>query len=241
MAQQPPQFASGADRIRSLTDDDSIFQAFDAYPWTKDKAFMSGLSAILGEPNSQNHQGSPADMATHARVFYYAQRIGVQINFARYHAWLAQHPDRWPPQVIPDEYLSRSSSMGDQADASSPPVLPWQQAAPKADLYVDRSVSSQSSSGAGGEPNYPMAFAEMLRLLKEGKPIPGIRQIPNTIARDPSVKPVGSRAAPKKPWESGTALAPLAPLEMDLPRSLDPEFPPLEGESPEADTETAPS
>lgn len=199
-------------------------------------------------------------MATHARVFYYAQRIGVQIDFARYQAWLSQRPDHRPPQVIPDEYLARSSSVGDQADESTAPVLPWQRAAPKADLYVDRSTASQSPSGAGGEPNYPMAFAEMLKLLQEGKPIPGIRQIPNTIARDPvsppppgtlvrlqaphtylgsqSVKPVGSRAAPKKPWERDTALA---PPEMHLPKSLDTEFPPLDTEPSDAATEAAPS
>ena len=124
-------------------------------------------------------------MATHARVFYYAQRIGVQIDFARYKAWLVQRPDHRPPQVIPDEYLSRTSSTGATADEPSAPLLPWQQAAPKADLFVDRSAASQSPSDAGGEPNYPMAFAEMIKLLQEGKPIPGIRQIPNTIARDP--------------------------------------------------------
>lgn len=132
----------------------------------------SGLSAILGEPESQNPRGSLADIATHARIFYYAQRIGVQIDFAHYHTWLARHPDHQPPQLVPQH---------------SPP-LSWQQAAPKADLYVDR--TQQPSSG---EPNYPMGFAEMLRLLNEGKPIPGIRQIPNTIARDPvSLVPLAS-------------------------------------------------
>ena len=129
-------------------------------------------------------------MATHARIFYYAQRIGVQIDFARYQAWLAQRPDHRPPQVIPDEYLSS----GTGTEESSAPVLPWQQAAPKTDLFVDRSAASQSPLGAGGEPNYPMAFAEMLKLLQEGKPIPGIRQIPNTIARDP-VSLLGSLCA----------------------------------------------
>ena len=47
MAQQPAQSAPGADRIRSLTDDDSVFQAFDAYPWTKDKAFLVRLSIAI--------------------------------------------------------------------------------------------------------------------------------------------------------------------------------------------------
>ncbi|EQK98822.1 hypothetical protein OCS_05462 [Ophiocordyceps sinensis CO18] len=74
----------------------------------------------------------------------------------------------------------------------------------------------------------------MLRLLQEGKPIPGIRQIPNTIARDPSIKPVGTRAAPKKPWERDIALS---PPDMNLPRALDSDFPPVDGESPESPNE----
>lgn len=31
---------SGADGIRSLTDEDAVFGAFDSYPWLKDKTFM---------------------------------------------------------------------------------------------------------------------------------------------------------------------------------------------------------
>ncbi|UNI20031.1 hypothetical protein JDV02_006163 [Purpureocillium takamizusanense] len=248
---QPPPTASGADRIRSLTDQDAIFQAFDSYPWSKDKAFLAGLSAILGEPSSSpapNPQGSPADIATHARVFYYAQRIGVQIDFAQYQRWLADHPDHQPPHVVPPGYLSSQQDSADSAaagetttsPASPPPTLSWQQAAPKADLYVDRSAvpASQSAPGGAGEPNYPMGFAEMLKLLQEGKPIPGIRQIPNTLARDPGVKPVGSRAAPKKPWERDEVIA---PPDMDLPHSLDTEFPPLESDTPEAQTEAVAS
>lgn len=115
-------------------------------------------------------------MAIHARIFYYAQRIGVQVDFAKYTAWLSNNPNHKAPQVLPEEYLT----------AKSEPLLPWQQAAPKTDLYVDRkAAAAEDASRAGGEPSYPMAFAEMLKLLQEGKPIPGIRQIPNTIARDP--------------------------------------------------------
>ncbi|KAK2605910.1 hypothetical protein QQS21_003636 [Conoideocrella luteorostrata] len=216
---QPSSSLSGAERIRSLQDEDAVFQAFDAYPWTKDKTFLSGLSAILGPPDSSN--GSPADMAIHARIFYYAQRIGVQIDFAYYKNWLAKHTDHLPPQVLPEEYLSSKVE----------PLLPWQQAAPKADLYVDRKAAADaaapSATSGDGQPSYPMGFAEMLKLLQEGKEIPGIRQIPNTVARDPSIKPVGARAAPKKPWEKDS---PQEAPELSLPKALDVEFPPLESE-----------
>ncbi|KAF4984671.1 hypothetical protein FZEAL_187 [Fusarium zealandicum] len=219
-AQSSQRPLSGADRIRALQDDNAVFTAFDTYPWKKDKMFMSGLYAILGEPGQQNPQASLVDMAIHARVFYYAQRIGVNIDFGAYKEWLANNPDHHPPDVLPDEYRRR-----DEANASSPPALDWQQAAPKADLYVDRKATA-AKSGAEDQPNYPMGFAEMIKLLQEGKPVPGIRQIPNTIVRDPSVKPVGARVVPRKPWERDMAAD--APAIPELPKALDTEFPPTE-------------
>lgn len=117
-------------------------------------------------------------MAIHARIFYYTQRIGVSIDFAAYQAWLASHPDHRAPDILPPEYKS-STGAGQPTE-----TLDWQQAAPKADLYVERGAADASSS-SGGEPAYPMAFAEMIKLLQEGKPVPGIKQIPNTVIRDP--------------------------------------------------------
>ncbi|KAM3499345.1 hypothetical protein MY10362_007396 [Beauveria mimosiformis] len=209
---------SGVWGIRSLTDQDAVFRAFDSYPWSKDKAFMSGLHAILGDPNSPNQQGSPADMAVHARIFYYSQRVGVGIDFAAYQAWLAANPDHAPPSILPPEYLTGGSN----GVAAVSPVLEWQKAAPKAELYVDRTAAA---AAAGDQPAYPMAFAEMIQLLQEGKEVPGIRQIPNTVIRDPTVKPVGARTAPRKPWEKNDA----TPSE-DSYRlaTLDTDFPPVE-------------
>ncbi|EGX93202.1 hypothetical protein CCM_04574 [Cordyceps militaris CM01] len=210
---------SGAQGIRSLTNHDAVFHAFDSYPWTKDKAFLSGLHAILGDPNSPNQQGSPADMAVHARIFYYSQRVGVSIDFAAYQAWLAAQPDHTAPNILPPEYLASSSTNGAAAAA---PVLDWQKAAPKADLYVDRAAAA---AAAGDQPAYPMAFAEMIKLLQEGKEVPGIRQIPNTIIRDPAVKPVGARTAPRKPWEKDI---PSPSDDAYRLAALDTEFPPVD-------------
>ncbi|KAJ3477411.1 hypothetical protein NLG97_g8848 [Lecanicillium saksenae] len=70
-----------------------------------------------------------------------------------------------------------------------------------------------------------MAFAEMIKLLQEGKEVPGIRQIPNTIIRDPAVKPVGARAAPRKPWEKDV---PTPSDDIHRLGTLDTEFPPVE-------------
>ncbi|KAF5693236.1 hypothetical protein FDENT_2167 [Fusarium denticulatum] len=215
---------TGADRIRALKDETAIFTAFDTYPWSKDKNFMSGLYAILGEPGQQNPQASLADMAIHARIFYYAQRIGVNIDFSAYKAWLASNPDYQPPDVLPEEYRQR-----DVANASPVPALDWQKAAPKTDLYIDRKTAA-AQSGSQDQPSYPMGFAEMIQLIQEGKPVPGIRQIPNTVVRDPAVKPVGARAVPRKPWERDTTVD--MPALPDLPKALDTEFPPVQDDGP---------
>ncbi|PTB67531.1 hypothetical protein BBK36DRAFT_19037 [Trichoderma citrinoviride] len=266
---EPQEPFPGADGIRSLTDKDSIFRAFDSYPWTKDAAFLSGLRAILGPPNpsSSSQKGSLRDIATHARIFYYAQRIGVQIDFAAYQAWLAQHPDHSTPHIVPPEYeqepsasssptLASPSSSSPSHSTTSPTAssaaaaavaaaaaTPWQQAAPKADLYVPRNKLSSSanstspSSSSEPEPAYPIAFAEMIKLLQEGKPIPGIRQIPNTIERDSTVKPVGSRPVPKKPWEREASAATEASSPF-VENTLDLEFPPVEQQAATAATQS---
>lgn len=136
---------------------------------------QSGLYAILGDPSTNNPQASLNDMATHARIFYYTQKIGVTIDFARYSSWLDSNPDHQPPNVLPDEY-TKGPAPGQE------PALDWQKAAPKADLWVDKKASIPQG---GDQPSYPMGFAEMIQLLQEGKPVPGVKSIPNTIVRDP--------------------------------------------------------
>ncbi|KAK1481305.1 hypothetical protein CCUS01_04417 [Colletotrichum cuscutae] len=262
---------SGAERIRAITDEDGMFKAFDTYPWKRDKMFTSGLYAILGDPNTENPQGTPTDLAIHARIFYYAQRIGVTIDFAKYKDWLAKHPDHTPPDVLPEEYKTSSTASTQGASSSTAPAasgatepstddvptLPskldtlntnettladptpdssatpadeatpsWQAAAPKADLYVERKAQPQEGApGQGGdEPAYPMGFAQMLEMIQKGIPIPGIRQIPDTVVRDASVKPFGKRAVPKKPWEKDVATA----EAVEKPSVVDSEFPPLD-------------
>lgn len=126
-------------------------------------------------------------MAIHARIFYYAKRIGVQVDFAKYKTWLHQNPDHRPPEILPADCIS-----SDVVRTSS--TLSWQQAAPKADLFIDRSAGRDAvpKTGPDEQPSYPTGFAEMLRLLQDGKEIPGIRKIPNTVARDPVGRSVRS-------------------------------------------------
>jgi hypothetical protein len=56
-----------------------------------------------------------------------------------------------------------------------------------------------TDSSVTSETNGP-SFDEIVELISAGKPIPGIRQIPDTLSTElPSIS--SSTVPPKKPWE----------------------------------------
>lgn len=55
------------------------------------------------------------------------------------------------------------------------------------------------AEGKNDSTPYPTSFAEIVELITSGKPIPGIREIPNTLnAAPPTQSTVQQR---RKPWE----------------------------------------
>jgi hypothetical protein len=120
------------------------------------------------------------------------------------------------------------------AETSSPPAtssLSWQSSAPRTELFVNRPERPPpltTDSDNPDEPSYPLRFAEMIRMLQEGVDIPGIRQVPDTIIRDPMSKPFGARVAPRKPWEKDMS-AVAADIDTVTPSDMvDLEFPPVD-------------
>lgn len=121
-----------------------------------------------------------------ARVAYAAKMLNLSVNKTEYTEWMkAQGPDYQQPEAMlmglfaaaPD--ADSAGSAADEAAKLEPkaPVLDWQAAAPKLDLVVD----AQAHSGTG-QP--PAKFAELLKCMQEGLPVPGVREIPSTVVRD---------------------------------------------------------
>lgn len=97
---------------------------------------------------------------------------------------------------------SRASEVVTEADAAVPS---WQSSAPKAELYVPR--NADSANGSRSEEQYPAKFMEIIEFIQTGKPIEGIRKIPDTVVEDPSISTTGKMQAPLKPWERRAAAA----------------------------------
>lgn len=114
----------------------------------------------------QTPSAAPEAKIRHARTAYFTRVLGFPLSPQSYAAFLVANPSHTPadPSLL----------------AIIQGVPAWQVAAPKADLFVDRTARD-----SGDGPSYPGKFAELIRCIKEGTPVPGVREIPDTILRDP--------------------------------------------------------
>ena len=150
-----------------------LFNQLDTYPRDEDEEFQGGLRAILG---SMQNTEQVEHLTLRAKCYYYARKAGAQVDFDGY----KRHVE------------SQRHSAGTNGIHSAP-AAPGSKAGEGAGQVED--------AGAGGMANAPKpaSFAEICDMIAEGKPIPGIRDIPDTVLEgQASESQAGKR---KKPWE----------------------------------------
>ena len=150
-----------------------LYHQLDEYPWDEDREFQGGLRAILGsvqDPEQVEH------LTLRAKCYYYARQAGAAVDFDGYKQWVETQRGIARPNGIP-------SSLNSQ-----PPTLSGQSA----------EISSESAGGLNDAPK-PASFAEICEMIAEGKPIPGIKEIPDTILEGQASD--NSTQVRKKPWE----------------------------------------
>ncbi|KAI1800855.1 hypothetical protein F4811DRAFT_556451 [Daldinia bambusicola] len=200
---------------------DARYQAFDSYPWAKDRAFAEQLSNSLIK--TQSDDLSLSEIALQTRIQRFEQQTQIKIDGDAYKQWLSQG-NRQQPRVVSEEAVAvEAMTKSDPADrklahllvelgdplgqlalqqvtpgSANVEVPSWQSAAPKAELFVEK---DSSSADPDKEP-YPKKFEEIVAFLQTGQPIPGIRKIPDTVIEDPSFTTHGRLTAPPKPWET---------------------------------------
>ncbi|EGS23886.1 uncharacterized protein CTHT_0005950 [Thermochaetoides thermophila DSM 1495] len=228
----------------SLTNDPEGFKKFDSYPWEKDRQFLQGLNASLGPIISNQHdmfmRQKALSITLQSRIWWYKSHFGCQIDRIKYEAWTLNHPETNPDHKILKKLDEIRKIMG------LPPAVPvpdpdvtknipeWQLNAPKCDLSK-KAEDVGGRSTEGGAP-YPEDFQALVEAVTQGKPIPGIREIPNKVVRPPGISPYGKAPAPPKPWEKNRA-GENTQKEWALQGVCDKEFPPLEEDNSNDTTE----
>jgi len=160
--------------------DAELFHQLDVYPWTSDEEFQSGLRAILG-PNPKPEQGE--QLTLRARCFYYARKHNIAINFDAYREWHARQGS--PTQMKPNDGVIESTEPSeDQLSSSS-------------DLATSEKLNNDSAEPPAP---YPLTFSHIVDLITSGQPVPGVKDIPDTVLDGQASQAIRSQR--RKPWET---------------------------------------
>ncbi|KAF9144684.1 hypothetical protein BGX30_011884 [Mortierella sp. GBA39] len=160
---------------------EQLFQKFQSYNFDADANFQAGLKSIIG--NAQNKSAQEQKDAVEKAKYFYYSRFVQSFDYNQYQAWR---------QLKAATSIDQDESQGSSAPSSTPAEI------------VDETIAEESqSSSTAADPTYPKSFQEICELIASGKPIPGIRQIPNNLAEG---VPSEAKLAPKlKPWEKKKA------------------------------------
>ena len=191
--------ATPAVEVEGDASDVQLFQKLEDYPWDSDEEFQSGLRAILG-PSPTPLQAE--QLTLRARCFYYSRYIcpvvylhlhgftyvsdskhDVLIDFLAYQTW----------------HANNAANMHHLSNAS-PPI-------DSSAIGEELRVANQSGSKVTSPPlntsdpsaPYSTTFNHIVELISTGQPIPGIREIPDTILEGQATQSV--KLQRKKPWE----------------------------------------
>ncbi|MCJ1352619.1 MAG: hypothetical protein MMC33_002603 [Icmadophila ericetorum] len=179
--------------LDEATNNEQLFERLEAYPWDSDTEFQSGLRAILG-PNPSPEQAE--QLTLRAQCFYYTRQAtqaflynlsytdgakdrkhGVPIDFTAYQTWHTQHGTL---PTLRGVTPPNSSQLAAHDSSSFPTPSP--------------------GHGTNGEAApYPISFNHIVDLITSGKPVPGIKDIPDTVLEGQASEPTKPKR--RKPWE----------------------------------------
>ncbi|ESZ90991.1 hypothetical protein SBOR_8625 [Sclerotinia borealis F-4128] len=157
-----------------------IYKDLESYSWDTDQEFQGGLSAILGNASSPDQI---RELTLRAQCFYLSRKKNIVIDFDGYKSYLATQSSATSSADVP-EITPISSNF---TPSSNVP------------LHHEDDLPPASTEADSKAP-YPQSFAEIVALITAGIPIPGIRDIPDTVLTDQGTKPVARKR--RKPWET---------------------------------------
>ncbi|KAF9126059.1 hypothetical protein BGW39_006954 [Mortierella sp. 14UC] len=165
---------------------EQLFQKFESYDFGTDANFQTGLKSIIG--NNQNRSAQEQQDAVEKAKYFYFSRFVQNFDYNQYQAW----------RKLKAFTTSEQEEQDTQTGGSSAPTT-----ITATETVEEESQSSSATAAPAADPSYPKSFQEICELIASGKPIPGIRQIPNNLAEG---TPSEAKLAPKlKPWEKKRA------------------------------------
>lgn len=159
----------------------SIFQQLESYPFNTEPEFQSGLSTILSSSTSTPQD--PELLILRARCFYFSRKHNVPIDFNSYLSWRAAQDLPAVTTISRDSPPSKAQTNGTAAGKET-------------------NEQSTTVGKAREQPPapYPTSFSQIVDLITKGEPIPGIKEVPDTLLTGQQSAPTAAKR--KKPWEN---------------------------------------
>lgn len=150
--------------------------SFETHDWQNDERFQAGLCTVLQNVNEQDRE----EVEQQAKLFYW-KRLNAEQEMSKPGKESTETDDNTESKTKTDTKTDHNTNQLDQPDQPGP--------------AADKPDTSQNE-----EPR-PSRYADIVQLILSGKPVPGIREIPDTLlGADAGSKPVVARR--KKPWET---------------------------------------
>jgi len=166
-----------------------IYSKFDSYPFAADTEFNAGLQSILATAPGIEDEKVKSKVELQAKIYYFCRKFSV------------------PPFSIDDYQSWNSSPAGDsEAEAASRDIA--SSINPGASGLIDAlmgagpssKVAAEVAEGHEEEDGPPrLSYAELIELIQSGAPIPGIKDIPDTVLEGQGSAAEASKR--RKPWE----------------------------------------
>lgn len=141
---------------------------------------------MLGQLMPSTDMAKATSISLQARIWWFRSKQGIEISPESYAAHLASHPDALTPEPA---ILARIEDVQRRMGMTNASTVPsWQVHAPKADLRVkadDTPDHGTAGAGTDGDAPYPENFKAVIEAVTTGKPVEGIKEIPNTVVRLP--------------------------------------------------------
>ena len=183
--------------------DVSQFSHVFAYDWEADEEFQDGLRAIL-DPNASPQQA--ADLTLQAKCFYYSRYVQKEeekkeegISDSALWCYISHwiYGRKFNVAIEPGAYQSWVRRL------SNIEHIPTETGNKPVSSFVNTSdgapLASAPASAAEPAAPYPTSFGQIVELITQGKPIPGVREVPHTLLTGQESQP--TLAKRKKPWE----------------------------------------
>lgn len=162
---------------------DAVHLEFHEYDWELFQEFQEGLAEILESHLNLLKEQDPSvkvippaekqQLIDQAKLFFFCTKTGHILNLDEYYAWRRNNGGKIA--LLDDSKEKKSES----------PVI--------------EDKETLDNAPANEETPYSSNYQQLVDLIVSGKPVPGIKQIPDTVLSDQSSKLEAKSRV--KPWE----------------------------------------